>query len=264
MVTIKGYRDQALPLRWYVIDLGTHDIVDQQSKRQLLEADRNEAPAVWPFWVALPDGPGPFKIVLQVFPPNAKSGQPGVVPLAEAETDPFPGVDLAQRAQLEGEREQADELAADEARRPAGIGRDELQPHVRAERRADQPTCTPPVPGGRDDDDLVRAERPRGCRHRAGVAERRARVAVVEQRHVRAGPGRAHQRRLGRSAAPARPAAEQHRVGIAGDGLGGGEPGGADRMEPLAAPAGVAEHGDEPSHLGGPRAASRREGSGSP
>ena len=91
MVTIKGYKDEALPLRWYVLDLGTHDIVDQQSKRHLLEADRNEAPAVWPLWVPLPDGPGPFKIVLQIYPPNAKPGKPGVVPLAETETDPFPG-----------------------------------------------------------------------------------------------------------------------------------------------------------------------------
>ena len=91
MVTIKGYRGQALPLRWYVLDLGTHDIVDQQSKRHLLQADRNDAPAAWPFWVALPRGPGPFKIVLQIYPPNAKPGRPGVVPLAEAETDPFPG-----------------------------------------------------------------------------------------------------------------------------------------------------------------------------
>ena len=91
MVTIKGYKDEALPLRWYVLDLGTHDIVDQQSKRHLLEADRNEAPAVWPLWVPLPAGPGPFKIVLQIYPPNAKPGKPGVVPLAEAETDPFPG-----------------------------------------------------------------------------------------------------------------------------------------------------------------------------
>ena len=91
MVTIKGYKDKALPLRWYVLDLGTHDIVDQQSKRHLLQADRNEAPAAWPFWVALPRGSGPFKIVLQIYPPNAKPGQPGVVPIAEAETDSFPG-----------------------------------------------------------------------------------------------------------------------------------------------------------------------------
>jgi len=91
MVTIKGYRGQALPLSWYVLDLGTHDIVDRQSKRHLLQADRNETPAVWPLWVPLPRGPGPFKIVLQIYPPNAKPGGPGVVPLAEAETDPFPG-----------------------------------------------------------------------------------------------------------------------------------------------------------------------------
>ena len=91
MVTIKGYKDEALPLRWYVLDLSSHDIVDQQSKRHLLETDRNEAPAVWPLWVPLPDGAGPFKIVLQIYPPNAKPGKPGVVPLAEAETDTFPG-----------------------------------------------------------------------------------------------------------------------------------------------------------------------------
>ena len=46
MVTIKGYRNQALPLRWYVLDLGTHEIVDQQSKRQSVEADRNDTPRV--------------------------------------------------------------------------------------------------------------------------------------------------------------------------------------------------------------------------
>ena len=92
MVTIKGYRGQALPLSWYVLDLGTHDIVDRQSQRHFVKADRNETPAVWPFWVPLPSGPGPFKVVLQIYPPNAKPGRPGVVPLAEAETDPFPGV----------------------------------------------------------------------------------------------------------------------------------------------------------------------------
>ena len=74
-----------------MLDLGTHDIVDQQSKRQSLEADRNETLASWPLWVPLPPGPGPFKIVLQIYPPNAKPGQPGVIPIAEAETDTFPG-----------------------------------------------------------------------------------------------------------------------------------------------------------------------------
>lgn len=92
MVTIKGYKDKALPLRWYILDVSTHDIVEQQSKRFLLETNRDEAPAVWPLWVPLPKGPGPFKLVLQIYPPSA-TGKPGIVPLAETETDPFPGGD---------------------------------------------------------------------------------------------------------------------------------------------------------------------------
>jgi hypothetical protein len=90
-VSIKGYRGRALPLRWYVLDESTHDIVDQQSKRHTLTADRQETPVAWPFWVALPRAPGPFTVVLQIYPPSAKPGRPGVVPLAEARTDPFPG-----------------------------------------------------------------------------------------------------------------------------------------------------------------------------
>jgi hypothetical protein len=88
-VTIKGYRDQALPLRWYLLDGA--EIVDQQSRRQALTADRNEAPAAWSFWVPLRPGPGPFKVVVQIYPPNAKAGRPGVVALDEEETQPFPG-----------------------------------------------------------------------------------------------------------------------------------------------------------------------------
>lgn len=90
-VSIKGYGDQALPLRWYVLDQGTHDIVDQQSKKHALTAGRNDAPAVWPFWVPLPRGAGPFKIVVQVYPPDARPGRADVLPLDEAETEPFPG-----------------------------------------------------------------------------------------------------------------------------------------------------------------------------
>ena len=86
---IKGYRGQRLPLRWYVLDEGTHDIVDEQSKRYTFEPDRNVTPLTWPFWVALPETPGPFKIVFEIYPPNAKPGKPGVVPFAKAETDSF-------------------------------------------------------------------------------------------------------------------------------------------------------------------------------
>lgn len=88
-VTIKGYRNQALPLRWYLLDGA--EIVDQQSRRQALTADRNEAPAAWSFWVPLRPGPGPFKVVVQIYPPNAKAGRPGVVALDEEDTQPFPG-----------------------------------------------------------------------------------------------------------------------------------------------------------------------------
>ena len=88
-LTIKGYRGKSLPLRWYALDLGTHDIVDEQSKRYLFKPDRNVTPLTWPFWVAIPDTPGPFKIVFEIYPPGAKPGKPGVVPFAKAETDPF-------------------------------------------------------------------------------------------------------------------------------------------------------------------------------
>jgi hypothetical protein len=90
-VSIKGYGNEGLPVRWYVLDQSTHDIVDQQSRRHTLTASRNDAPAVWPFWVPLPRGTGPFTIVLQVYPPNAKPGRAGVLPLDEVETAPFPG-----------------------------------------------------------------------------------------------------------------------------------------------------------------------------
>jgi hypothetical protein len=87
-VTIKGYRGQALPLRWFLLDGA--EIVDQQSKRHTLTADRNNAPAAWSFWVERRPGNGPFKVVVQVFPPNAKPGRPEVRPLDEAATAPFP------------------------------------------------------------------------------------------------------------------------------------------------------------------------------
>jgi hypothetical protein len=87
--TITGYRGKHLPFRWYVIDLGTHDIVDEQNKRYTFQPDRNEQPFSWPFWLAMPKTPGPFKIVIEIYPPNAKPGKPGIRPFAKAETDTF-------------------------------------------------------------------------------------------------------------------------------------------------------------------------------
>ena len=87
--TIKGYRGKSLPFRWYVLDLGTHDIVDEQNKRYTFKPERNEQPFSWPFWSALPETPGPFKVVIEIYPPSAKPGQPGIRPFAKAETDTF-------------------------------------------------------------------------------------------------------------------------------------------------------------------------------
>jgi len=84
-VAIRGYRGRALPMRWYLLD-GAGDIADQQSRRHSLVADRDETPAVWPFWVGLPEGRGPFRVVVEVYPPGA---EPGVVALDKAETAPF-------------------------------------------------------------------------------------------------------------------------------------------------------------------------------
>jgi hypothetical protein len=84
-VAIEGYRGQALPMRWYLLD-GAGDIADQQSRRHSITADRDETPAVWPFWVALPEGRGPFRVVVEAFPPRAG---PGVIALDNAESAPF-------------------------------------------------------------------------------------------------------------------------------------------------------------------------------
>jgi hypothetical protein len=86
-VAINGYGGKALPMRWYLLD-GSGDIADQQSRRHSLVADREETLAVWPFWVALPESGGPYRVVVEVYPPGAK---PGAVALDQAETAPFGG-----------------------------------------------------------------------------------------------------------------------------------------------------------------------------
>ena len=89
-LTIKGYKGKDLPLRWFVLDTGTHEIVDQQNKKLLLHPDRDTARLTRSVWIAKPQGGGPFKIVFELYPPGAKAGQPGVASLATAETDTFP------------------------------------------------------------------------------------------------------------------------------------------------------------------------------
>jgi hypothetical protein len=85
-------RARSAVVKRYAVDALTGEprpIVDEQSKRYLFQPDRNVTPLTWPFWVAIPDTPGPFKIVFEIYPPGAKPGKPGVVPFAKAETETF-------------------------------------------------------------------------------------------------------------------------------------------------------------------------------
>ena len=118
-VTIKGYRGMALPLRWYLLDGA--EIVEQQSRRHTLTADRNEAPAAWSFWVPSSargravqgrDGDLPAEPEDRHGPPRRRGD--GAVHARR--------LALAERAQLEGQHEQAHELAADEVERPRTVG----------------------------------------------------------------------------------------------------------------------------------------------
>jgi hypothetical protein len=84
-VAIRGYRGQAVPLRWYLLD-GAGDLVGQESRRHLIRADRDDTPAVWRFWVPPSERTGPFRVVVEAFPPGA---EPGVVAHDSAESAPF-------------------------------------------------------------------------------------------------------------------------------------------------------------------------------
>lgn len=88
-VEIKGYRGERLPLRWFLLDEGTHEIVNQQSRRHSFEPDRDEARLSWPVWVGLPAEAGTFRIVFEIYPPGAQPGRTGHAPLHSVETEPF-------------------------------------------------------------------------------------------------------------------------------------------------------------------------------
>ncbi|HWN22023.1 MAG TPA: hypothetical protein VNP93_08625 [Gaiellaceae bacterium] len=90
-LTIKGYKDRRLPLRWFVLDTVTHDLVDGQSKRHTFEPDRNTSPLTWSVWIPRPVGAGPFKAVFEIYPPGTQPGQPGSAPLDRTETETFAG-----------------------------------------------------------------------------------------------------------------------------------------------------------------------------
>ena len=85
---IKGYNGERLPIRWFVLNTGTHEIVNQQSRKHFFEPDREVETFSWPVWAALPANPGTFKLVFEVYPPGAQPG--GSKPaLHSVETEPF-------------------------------------------------------------------------------------------------------------------------------------------------------------------------------
>ena len=87
-VEIEGYNGKRLPLRWFVLDTTTHEIVNQQSRRHAFEPDREVATFSWPVWAAVPAEPGTFKLVFEIYPPGARPGGPQAA-LHRVETEPF-------------------------------------------------------------------------------------------------------------------------------------------------------------------------------
>jgi hypothetical protein len=75
-VTIKGYKRKSLPLRWTLIDVERHEIVDQQDEIVSLLAVREVDPSRWQVWAPLPTRDGVFRLVVEIYAPNATRGQP--------------------------------------------------------------------------------------------------------------------------------------------------------------------------------------------
>ena len=168
-------------------------------------------------------------------------------------------------AHRQSRREQGCELPRDQTGRPGPRSRNHAQADVRWQQGAHEQARPSRVPGGGDEHDLVRLELPRRRGHRPRIARGRPRIAVREQRHVRASPCAPHQLRLRRPVPPPRPAGEEDGVGVPGDPLRCLQPSRTDRVEPLAAQARVAEHCDElASHDAGAGSAWRRAASRSP
>jgi hypothetical protein len=86
--------------------------------------------------------------------------------------------------------------------------------------------------------------RVRGCVRR--VLGRYPRLEIAQHRRAAAVPGPAHELGLGHRAATARPSGEENGVRLVDETGGVGEARGADRMEPVASSARIAEDDDEP------------------
>jgi hypothetical protein len=80
-LTVKGYRKQALPLKWELIDADTGEQVGE-SQSTIFRPEVDDDTGVWPVWIPLPT-PGNYRVRVVL----ARRGH--VVPLASLETPPF-------------------------------------------------------------------------------------------------------------------------------------------------------------------------------
>jgi hypothetical protein len=83
-VSIVGYKDKQLPLRWSLYDAESGAEVSE-AKGTTLRAEAATDRATWHIWAPLPAGRGRFFLLIQLFDPK------GVVPLDRAQTESFPG-----------------------------------------------------------------------------------------------------------------------------------------------------------------------------
>ena len=83
-VSIVGYKNKPLPLRWSLYDAASGDEFSE-AKGTTLRAEAASDRATWHVWAPLPRKRGRFFLLIQLFDPT------GVVPLDRAQTESFSG-----------------------------------------------------------------------------------------------------------------------------------------------------------------------------
>jgi hypothetical protein len=85
---VTGYGGKRLPVRWLVLNRAG-DTVGSQDRRIELRPDRDNQTLTHRFWAGVPPAEGPYRVVVEIFPPGTKPGDPGRAPLRSDETKPF-------------------------------------------------------------------------------------------------------------------------------------------------------------------------------
>ena len=87
-LAVSGYGGSRLPVRWLALNSGG-DTVSSEDKRTQLRPDRDNQTLTHRFWAPVTPQGGPFRVVVEIYPPGAEPGDPGRLPLRTAETEPF-------------------------------------------------------------------------------------------------------------------------------------------------------------------------------